>query len=301
MDEALREFRPRRRTAIEGVALTEALGRVPPGPLTAPPQLPDFVRADAGVAAGDVLAPAGRPLRAADIGLLAAVGLTVVPVRARPRVAIVSAGARRLTPGQARDAISPAICALAAEAGGHAEERDILRDDAASLRAALEDALSGSDLVVVSPGSSVAARELAAVVVGSLGEPGVWCRGLAVEPGGPTLLAECAGVPVFLLPGGPLARLVIFRLIGIPLVRLLGGCSIARTPVWAPAVLSRDLPSVEGRLDVVQVKLRDGRAEPLLTEPAPLSTIAAADGCVLVPTETSNLSAGARVDVELYR
>ena len=397
MDDALREFRPRRRTAIEGVPLAEALGRVPPGPLTAPSPLPRFARASidgyavragdtrrasgdpppclelpgavragsavgpaveprtavavhaggalpegadavlmvehtaettpgtidalravavgdgvvgagADVAQGDVLAPAGRPLRAHDLGLLAAVGHTVVPVRARTRVAIVStgdevvpAGTRRRSSGDVRDAITPALSALVADGGGVAEDRGIVPEDAGSLRAVLEEALSGSDLVVVLTGPSVGARDLTARVVESLCEPGVWCHALAVEPGGPTLLAECAGVPVIGLSGDPLSALVVFRLVGIPLVRLLGGCSLPPPPARAPAVLSGDVPSVAGRLDVVQVQLRDGRADPLVGKPARLSTLVAADGFVLVPAEASGLSAGARVEVELYR
>ena len=56
----------------------------------------------------------------------------------------------------------------------------------------------------------------------------IWCHGLAVKPGKPTLLAECAGVPLLGLPGNPLSALVVFRLVGVPLVWRLAGCERRR-------------------------------------------------------------------------
>src|SRR4051812_19485269 len=84
-----------------------------------------MVRADEDAAAGAELVPAGRPLRAQDLGLLAAAGVTSVRVHARPRVAIVSTGDEVVPPatvslevGQVRDASAVALAALVREAGG---------------------------------------------------------------------------------------------------------------------------------------------------------------------------------------
>ena len=84
-----------------------------------------LVRADEDAAPGAALVPAGRPLRAQDLGMLAAAGLTEIPVHARPRVTIVStgdelvpAGTPELPTGQVRDATAPALAALVREAGG---------------------------------------------------------------------------------------------------------------------------------------------------------------------------------------
>jgi molybdopterin molybdotransferase len=64
--------------------------------------------------------------------------------------------------------------------------------------------------------SPVGARDETAGAEAALGD--IWCHGLAIKPGKPTLLAECAGVPVVGLPGNPLSALVVFRLVGVPLV-----------------------------------------------------------------------------------
>jgi molybdopterin molybdotransferase len=266
------------------------------------------VRGDEDAAPGADLVPAGRPLRAQDLGMLAAAGVTSVAACARPRVTIFSTGdevvphgTAALLPGQVRDATAVALAALVTESGGQPVEAGIVADDPGLLEAALRAALDSSDLIAISAGSSVGARDETAAAVGRLGPPGIWCHGLAIRPGKPTLLAECAGIPVIGLPGNPRSALVIFRLIGMPLVRLVGGCT---RPPPEPAVrarLDRDLASAAGRLDVVQVGVSDGFASPVFGMSALLSVLTAADGYVIVPEEATGLDAGTEVDVTLYR
>jgi molybdopterin molybdotransferase len=156
-------------------------------------------------------------------------------------------------------------------------------------------------MIVISAGSSVGARDETAAAVARLGPPGIWCHGLAIRPGKPTLLAECAGVPVVGLPGNPRSALVVFRLIGMPLVRRAGGCTSPPAEPVVRARLARDLASATGRLDVVQVRVEDGLAVPLFGLSALLSILTAADGYVVVPEDATGLRAGTGVDVTLYR
>ena len=267
-----------------------------------------IVRADEDVAAGDVLVPAGRPLRAQDLGMLAAAGVTAVPVHARPRVAIVSTGDEVVPPatetlelGQVRDASTAALAALIRDAGGDPVPLGIVADDREALSATLRDAVAGSDVVVVSAGSSVGARDETAAVVAELGPPGIWCHGVAIRPGKPTLLADCGGVPVIGLPGNPRSALVVFRLVGMPVVRLVGGMTRPLPDPSVRARLARNVPSAAGRLDVVQVTVRDGVAEPLFGASALLSILTAADGYVVIDDDATGLAEGTDVDVTLYR
>src|SRR5215204_369670 len=267
-----------------------------------------LVRADEDAAPGDELVPAGRPLRAQDLGMLAAAGLVEVPVHARPRVTIVSTGdelvpseSRSLASGQVRDATAPALAALVREAGGKPHFAGIVADDRDALSATLRTALPESDVLVVSAGSSVGARDETAAAIASLGEPGIWCHGLAFRPGKPTLLADCGGVPVIGLPGNPRSALVAFRLIGMPIVRLVGGCTHPPPEPAVRARLSRNLPSAAGRLDVVQVRLDGDHAEPLFGSSSLLSILTAADGFVVVPEAATGLAAGSELEVTLYR
>jgi molybdopterin molybdotransferase len=265
-----------------------------------------LVRADEDVAAGADLVPGGRPLRAPDLGLLAAAGVVEVAVHARPRVTILSTGDEvvapstpALQPGQVRDATASALAGLVRDAGGDPMIAGIVPDDAGALGAALKDVLHDADLVVVSAGSSVGARDETAGAVAALGE--IWCHGIALKPGKPTLLADCDGVPVLGLPGNPLSALVVFRLVGVPLVWRLAGCERPPAEPSTRARLSRDLPSAAGRVDVVQVTVADGVATPIFGPSALLSVLTRADGCFVVPEPATGLDAGTEVDVMLYR
>lgn len=267
-----------------------------------------MVRADEDARAGAELVPAGRPLRAQDLGMLAAAGVTEVRVHARPRVAIVSTGdevvppdTATLGPGQVRDATAVALAALVRDAGGEPDLRGIVPDDAEALHAVLAEATACCDVVVVSAGSSVGARDETAAVVARLGEPGIWTHGIALRPGKPTLLADAGGVPVIGLPGNPRSALVVFRLVGVPVVRLVGGMTDPPPDPTVRVPLERNVPSAGGRLDVVQVAVSDGVARPLFGASALLSVLTAADGYVVVPDEATGLAAGTEVVVTLYR
>jgi molybdopterin molybdotransferase len=292
------------------------------------------VRADEDAAEGEELIHNGRVLRPQDLAMLAAAGVTSVLVHARPVVTIFSTGdevvppeTRALKPGQVRDATASALAALVADAGGTPVHGGIVSDDPGALERALRKALQDSDLIVISAGSSVGTRDETANAVAALGPPGIWCHGLAIKPGKPTLLAESGGgpaspagnsatgtslagtsaagagahgVPVIGLPGNPRSALVVFRLIGMPLIRLVGGCAAVPPEPSARARLSRDLASATGRLDVVQVTVDNGVATPLFGVSALLSVLTDADGYIVIPEEATGLDAGAEVDVTLY-
>jgi molybdopterin molybdotransferase len=280
--------------------LVEVLRPVAPGD--------GMVRADEDAALGAELAPAGRLLRAQDLGMLAAAGVTEVSVRARPRVTLVSTGDELVPPdtadldiGQVRDSTAVALAALVEEAGGDPRHAGIVPDDRDALAATLRGALGDSDVLVVSAGSSVGARDETAAAIASLGAPGIWCHGLAFRPGKPTLLADCAGVPVIGLPGNPRSALVVFRVVGVPIVRLVGGCTEPPPEPTARARLGRDLPSAAGRVDVVQARVHEGVATPLFGSSSLLSILTGADGYLVVPEAATGLPAGSEVEVTLYR
>ena len=73
-------------------------------------------------------------------------------------------------------------------------------------------------------------------------------------------------------------------------------------PNRAPGLrLARDVASMAGRLDVVQVAVRDRMAEPLFGPSALLSILTRADGYIVVPEPATGLDAGSEVEVTLYR
>jgi len=264
------------------------------------------------VRAGAVAIPAGRRLRAADLGGLAALGVTRVVVRARPRIAILSTGDEVVAagttprPAQVRDVNGTTVAAVVTQAGGTAVPCGIVADDAAELERVLRAALDDADAVVLSAGSSVSVRDLTAQVVARLGAPGVLVHGIAIKPGKPTVLAMCDGTPVVGLPGNPASALVVAWRIVRPLVRLLGGEHVDDDGLGdereTSALLDVPLPSRPGREDFVSCTLaRDAagalHATPVFGASNLIFTLIRADALIAVPLDRSGLAAGETVRV----
>ena len=264
------------------------------------------------IRAGDPALPAGRRLRAADLGGLAALGLTEIAVRVRPRIAILSTGDEVVPvsatpqPAQVRDINATTVAAVVAQAGGIPLPCGIVSDDAASLGAALRAARDGADAIVLSAGSSVSVRDLTAEAVSRLGAPGVLVHGIAIKPGKPTVLAVCDGTPVVGLPGNPASALVVAWRIVRPLVRLLGGEPVEGDGLddarELSAVLDLPIPSRPGREDFMACSLaRDDEgvlhATPIFGASNLIFTLVRAAALIAVPLDRSGLAAGERVRV----
>lgn len=260
---------------------------------------------------GEVVATAGSVIRPQDVGIFAAAGLAQVKVFARPLVSIISTGDEvvpgsvgDLAPGQVRDANGPALAALVAELGGEPRFHGIVSDDPDPLEAVCREAIQDADVLVISAGSSVGTRDVTVEVVERLGPPGVWCHGLAIKPGKPTVLGEASDTMIIGLPGNPHAALVVMRLIGGAIVQRLGG----RVPHGLPTVLAEldaGISSAVGRFDVVQVSL-ERREDGWVARRVPgrasqLSALTRADGFLIMPDDVVSLAKGEQVQVECYR
>lgn len=280
------------------------------------------------VRGGQLLFARGQRLRPQDLGGLAGLGITSVPVVAPPRVAILATGDevvpadRDVQPGQVRDINSYTIAAQTRRAGGEPILCGIAPDDADALGRMAAAALAQADMLIISAGSSVSTRDVTARVIDELGRPGVLVHGVAMHPGKPTILAAAGGKPVFGLPGNPVSTMVAFDLFARPaLLRMLGTLATENTertedkderytpfPVASVATLrarlARNVASHPGSEDFVPVRLaeRDGElwAEPVFGKSNLIFTIARADGMLRVPLDRAGLYAGDEVEVRLF-
>lgn len=258
---------------------------------------------------GDAVLPSGHRLRPQDLGGLLALGITAVAVARRPRVAILSQGdelvepEREPLPGQVRDINSTTLAALVEQAGGIPLRRGIIGDDLEALRQAAEAALAQADVLVISAGSSVSARDMTAQVIRSLGQPGVLVHGVSVRPGKPTILAVCNGKAAFGLPGNPVSAVNACRLFVTPAIYLLQGAEPS-PPRTVSARLARNVASAAGRQDHVPVRLeeRDGEtwAVPIFGKSNLIYTLIRADGELIVPLDSGGMAEGEMITVYLY-
>jgi molybdopterin molybdotransferase len=177
-------------------------------------------------------------------------------------------------------------------------------DDYAVLESAARQALASSDVLILSAGSSVSARDMTAQVIDSLGQPGVLVHGVSLKPGKPTILAMCDSKAVFGLPGNPVSCMVTYDLFVAPALRCLSGTT---TPLRRSvnATLTRNIASATGREDYVQVRLErhaDGGldAVPVFGKSNLIFTLVHADGMLKVPLDAGGLLAGSQVEVVLF-
>ncbi|MEW6335727.1 MAG: gephyrin-like molybdotransferase Glp [Thermodesulfobacteriota bacterium] len=262
-------------------------------------------------ARGECVIPAGKRLLPQDIGLLAALGITRVPVYRRPVAAVISTGDEIIAiteeppPGRIRDINTHSLAALVRASGGDADPFAIVPDDPVLLRAALERALV-DDIVVLSGGSSVGERDHMLATVASMPGAEVHAHGIAISPGKPTLIASVGGKPVFGLPGHPVSALMVAQVFLAPFIRYLEGEALEGRPQGPSlrAVLADSVHSAQGREEYIRVKIEVGRAgvraRPVYGKSGMLSTLVKADGFFVVPIHTEGIPAGEAVDVYLF-
>ncbi|MGA1523333.1 MAG: molybdopterin molybdotransferase MoeA, partial [Planctomycetota bacterium] len=169
----------------------------------------------------------------AEVGALAVLGETAVPVVRRPGGVFLSTGdevvdvAEKPALHQVRDSNSWALAAKVQALGGEAIRAGIVGDDRAALRAALEQGLEADVLVTVG-GVSKGTHDL---VHGQLRELGVEpvFHGVALKPGKPTFfgLREKRRAAVFGLPGNPASSFTTFDLFVAPFLVRFGGGDVA--------------------------------------------------------------------------
>ncbi len=256
------------------------------------------------IRAGDVVLAAGRRIGAPELGVLATLGSTTVPVYRRPRVGIVSTGDELVAidrapgPGQVRDSNRYALAGSLAAMGAEPVQLPHAADIAGALHAIAGDGLAACDGLVLSGGSSVGERDFVPRVVSELGPPGILVHGLRVKPGKPTVLAAVGCKPVIGLPGNPTSALLILEAVVRPIVLALTGAKAttltpmsarARTPFVGRAGWTWYVP--------VRVLLAGGAlvAEPLVIRSAYTSLLTRAAGYAIIGESDARVDAGESV------
>lgn len=262
---------------------------------------------------GELVFRRGRRLRAHDLGALTGVGISMAPVFKQPRIALISTGDEIVDadaiplPGQVRNINQHSLAGLIEECGGDLKDWGVIRDDRAELTHAIGAALEWGDLVLLSGGSSMGAKDIALDTILSFADSEFIFHGISIAPGKPTIFARACGKPILGLPGYPVSALVIFDLFAAPMIRRLGGESedaLRRFRRMVRAKLKTNVPSQIGREDYVRVTL-ERRSEGLLAAPLPsksgaIFTLVKADGMVRIEMNQDGLERGEEVEVILF-
>src|SRR5215510_968281 len=262
---------------------------------------------------GELVFRRGRRLRAHDLGALTGVGIFSLLVYMRPRIGLISTGDEIVDadtdpkPGQVRNINQHSLAGLIEESGAELRDWGVVRDDKDQLIRAIGEALEWSDLVLLSGGSSMGAKDIALEAILSFPDSEFILHGISVSPGKPTIFAKACGKPIVGLPGYPVSALVIFDLFAAPVIRKIGGEEMTGMNRFAKtlrATLKTNIASQVGREDYVRVTLeRDSErwlATPLPTKSGAIFTLVKADGMVRIDLNQDGLEQGEEVEVILF-
>jgi len=167
---------------------------------------------------GETNLKAGQIMTPAAISLVATMGHETVPVRSKPRVAVISTGDELVSPGhelkegQIYESNSYGLCALLEKIGCNPIHHNVVEDSIEGLRNALNSA--DCDAILTSGGVSMGEFDFVRKLMEQEGDPHFWK--VAMRPGGPPLFGTWKGTPLFGLPGNPVSSHLVFTMIVAP-------------------------------------------------------------------------------------
>lgn len=260
------------------------------------------------VAVGDTIVQPGTCLGPAEIGLLAAINRAVIRVHPRPRIAILSTGDEvidlgpPLEPGQIRNSNSYTLAAMTARAGAVPLMLGIARDRTDDLTAKLDLARS-ADLIVTSGGVSLGDYDMVKDVLREQGTIQIWQ--VRMKPGKPLAFGRVGSTPLLGLPGNPVAAAVSFEVFGIPAVRRMMGHDDLEPPSIEATLLER-IDNRGQRRHFVRARVTrspDGEWQVVTAGQqgaGVLSSLARANGLMVVPEELEVAEPGMRLKVRMF-
>ncbi len=260
------------------------------------------------IVATELVLPESHTLRPVDLGACAAGGLAELPVRRKPRVAVIPTGnelvqvGSDVKPGDIIEFNSLVLVGMVDDWGGKAETLQAISDDYDALLNGVKDAVQEYDIVLVNAGSSAGSEDYTARVIEGLGKLVV--HGTAIRPGHPVALGVVRGIPVLGIPGYPVSAALTCELFVKPLIERKLGISYS-APDSVEATITRKTLSPMGEDEFLRVRL--GRVgEKLVASPVErgagvIMSLVRADGIVRIPRFSEGLDAGSEVSVDLIR
>ena len=263
------------------------------------------------VATNDLVLQEGTPLRAAEVGVLASLGLQSVRVVRRPVVSIIATGDELLTPGEPLqpakiyDSNSFSLAASVLQCGGLPQVLGIARDTVEEVHAKLDEA-EDSDLLLTSAGVSKGDYDLVKDVLAERGEIGFWL--VRMRPAKPLAFGLMRGsggrqVPHIGLPGNPVSAMVAFEEFTRPaILKMLGKTRLSRPTVQA--TLEGAIRNFDGRRVYARVQVRRENGAYLAMPTGAqgsniLTSMSKANGLAICPEDVPVKEAGETVTVRM--
>ena len=261
------------------------------------------------VSAGALVLEKGTLVRAAEVGVIASLGMDKVKVIRRPVVAVLATGdelentGTPLAGGKIYDSNSFSEAASVVASGGVPRILGIARDNLEDLNSKLE-ATAGADLVVTSAGVSKGDYDIVKDVLNERGEMNFWS--VRMRPAKPLAFGHLNGgggkdIPLLGLPGNPVSAMVAFEMFARPAILTMLGRRNTQRPI-VDGVLTGPIRNEDGRRVYarVEVELKDGQYQATPTGPQGsniLTSMSKANGLAICPEDLPGKDAGEQVQI----
>lgn len=255
---------------------------------------------------GDTVLNTGRKLNAADLGLLASLGIGEVTVLRRPRVAFCSTGdelksiGETLQPGDIYDSNRYTLYGLLHKLDVELIDLGVVRDTPAAVEYAFTQAMQQADLFITSGGASVGEADYVTTTLEKLGQVNFWK--VAMKPGKPLAFGTLGHTLFFGLPGNPVSVMATFLLFVRPAILKLRGENVPLAPEYT-AVCKTPLKKSPGRKDYQRgICERDANGQWRVQSTGGqgshiLRSMSQANCFIALPAEWGNVAAGTNVTI----
>lgn len=258
---------------------------------------------------GTTILAAGKRLTAADIGLLASLGVSEVRVRRSPLVAFFSTGdelvglGNRLAEGQIFDSNRYLLHGMLSKAGVDLLDLGVVADQRQALERAFDDAAENANLIISTGGVSVGDADYVKDVLQQRGEINFWK--IAMKPGRPLTFGRIRDAIFFGLPGNPVSVMACFFVMVLPALRRMQGQEI-ETHLKLQAVTRSNLRKQRGRTEYQRGILCHHAQSGWVVDSTGsqgshvLSSMSRANCFIILPADSTGAKVGETVEVEPF-
>ena len=258
---------------------------------------------------GQVVFQVGQPVRPAELGMLASLGINEVTVYRKLRVAFFSTGdelksvGTALAEGQIYDSNRYTLYGMLTRLNCDIVDMGVVPDVPEELERAFAAAAASADVVITSGGVSVGEADFVRQLLDKLGEVLFWK--IAMKPGRPLAYGRIGSAHFFGLPGNPVAVMVTFYAFVRDALLVLSGRRDAGPMPMFSAALSAPIRKAPGRMEFQRAILSPDSAGGWTVRTTGdqgsgiLSSMSQANCFIVLPTQTGNVAAGEKVDVLL--
>jgi molybdopterin molybdotransferase len=258
---------------------------------------------------GQVVLPAGHLMRAADLGLIASLGIGELKVYRRLRVAFFSTGdelasiGQPLETGQVYDSNRYTLYGMLTRLGAEVIDMGVVRDRPELLEQALIEASQSADVILTSGGVSVGEADFMKQLLEKLGQVVFWK--IAMKPGRPLAYGKVGNAHYFGLPGNPVSVMVTFyQFVREAMLVLMGQPEPQAIPLLK-ATCTNPIKKLTGRTEFQRGLLYLDNAGDWMVKPTGnqgsgiLRSMSEANCFIVLDETVGNVDAGASVQVQL--